>query len=333
MNAKGPNKAFGQMQNASQDLGSSNNVSLFREFLIVGGELGLKDFYTELAVLLLVVYLFVLIGNIMIFSVVMLDSRLHTPMYIFLSNLSFIDIVITTTVLPKMISVCLLNDIAISFSGCFLQLYVYLAFQSSESCLLGAMAYDRYVAICNPLRYNNIVTTRTCALLAISALALGLLFPLPSVIPASKLPFCNNQIFFWFCDFPPVVTLSCLDPAFFMFLALGSATLALCGPFAIVIWSYCKIIRSISRITSLDGRKKAFSTCSSHLIVVFLFYFAHMCVYISATAKHVPPNVLTLISILNCFLTPLVNPIIYSFRNKELKVALQKLVHVNKGFP
>ncbi|XP_035240166.1 olfactory receptor 6N2-like [Anguilla rostrata] len=326
MRANEVNNTTGQIDHALQQL--DYNQTFSGDFVIVGGELGLNDFYTELSVLLLVVYLVVIIGNLTVFSVVMLETKLHTPMYFFLSNLSIIDIVITTSVLPKMLMVCLWNDVVISFSGCFLQLYFYLAFQSVECFVLTAMAYDRYVAICNPLRYNDIVTPRTCVILAISAWICGILLPLPNVVPASRLSYCFNTIMFWFCDFPPVIALSCVDSTFLLVQALGIASIALVFPFFLIVFSYYRIVVAICKIKSLDGRKKAFSTCSSHLIIVILFFFAHLCVYISATIKNVHPNVLILISIFNCFLTPFANPIIYSFRNKDLKTAIRKHFHL-----
>ncbi|XP_036393628.1 olfactory receptor 6N2-like [Megalops cyprinoides] len=309
------------------------NVTLFTDFLIVGGKLGIQKFYTELAVILLVLYLIVLGGNLVILTVVILDSRLHIPMYIFLSNLAFIDIVITTTVLPKMISVCLWNNITISFSGCFLQMYIYLSFQSAEGFLLSVMAYDRYVAVCNPLRYNSIITNGVCALLATIAWVLAFILPALSVILATQLPFCNNEIMYWFCDYPPVVTLSCFDTTYLIDLALACALVIMYFPFTFIVWTYSKIIASVCKISSSEGRWKAFSSCTSHLTIVLAFYFAHSCVYISAKAKNIHPNVLILISIVNSFLTPLMNPVLYTLRNKEIKVALRKLIHVNKGFP
>ncbi|XP_035240219.1 putative gustatory receptor clone PTE01 [Anguilla anguilla] len=304
------------------------NQSHTQQFFIAGGELGLKHVYTELSVLLLVVYLLVVIGNSVVCIVVVLETKLHTPMYIFLGNLSMADIIITTSVLPKFISVGLLNDIAISYSGCFLQQNTYLSFQTVESLLLGVMAYDRYVAICNPLRYNDIITPRTCAVLAMCTLIAGILISSYNVLLASQLSFCGSHIMFWFCDFPPVIALSCSDSTFLLFLALASALAITVVPMTVIVWTYTKIILSICRIKSVDGRKKAFSTCSSHLSIVILFYFAHMCVYISSTVKNVHPNVLILISIMNCLLTPFANPIIYSLRNKELKTAIQKHFHI-----
>ncbi|XP_045559362.1 olfactory receptor 6N2 [Salmo salar] len=319
------------MANVSQPL--EFNVSLFSDFLIHGGELGLKEIYTDLAIFLLVVYIMVVIGNAMIITLVLLDSKLHTPMYIFLCNLSLIDIVITTSVLPKMISVCLWNDVSISFAGCFLQMYTYLTFQTAEGFLLCAMAYDRYVAICNPLRYNSIMTFKVCVILASTAWALGIILPALNVILASQLPFCSNQIMYWFCDYPPIVTLSCLDTTLLIDLALACALFVMYVPFTVIIWSYCKIIKSVCKIATSEGRKKAFSTCSSHLIVVLTFYTAHSCVYISAKSYHIHPNVLILISIVNCILTPLVNPLVYSFRNKQIKDSVLKLLFSNKVIP
>ncbi|XP_035241483.1 olfactory receptor 10J1-like [Anguilla anguilla] len=330
MRAQGANGTTEQTQNANQQL--DYNQSHIQQFLIAGGELGLKHFYTELSVLLLVVYLLVLISNFMVFFAVVLETKLHTPMYIFLSSLSLTDIIITTIVLPKMISVCLLNDIAISFSGCFLQQITYLTFQVTEGILLLLMRYDRYVAICNPLRYNDIISPRMCVLLSVFACIAGFLTMIPHTIYASRLPYCGTRLMFWFCDFPPVIALSCLDTTILLFTALGIALLVIVVTGSVIIWTYSKIIFAVLKMSSVDGRKKAFSTCSSHLSIVVLFYFAHLCVYISSTVKNVHPNVLILISIMNCLLTPFANPIIYSLRNKELKTAILKHFHINEVF-
>ncbi|XP_061072288.1 olfactory receptor 10J1-like [Conger conger] len=245
-------------------------------------------------------------------------------MYIFIGNLSLTDIIITTTVLPKIISVGLLNDIAISFSGCFMQQSTYLTFQSIEGFLLAIMGYDRYVAICNPLRYNDIITLKICAVLIMFACITGVVVILPITMYASTLPYCRKHIMFWFCDFPPVIALSCLDTTSLLLLALVNALFVIMIPGCVIIWTYSKIILTVCKIKSVDGRKKAFSTCSSHLTVVILFYGAHLIVYISSTVNNDNPSVLILISIINCILTPFANPIIYSFRNKELKTAIQK---------
>ncbi|XP_035241465.1 olfactory receptor 6K3-like [Anguilla anguilla] len=330
MRARGANGTTGQTQNANQQL--DYNQSHIQQFLIAGGELGLKHFYTELSVLLLVVYLLVLISNFMVFFAVVLETKLHTPMYIFLSSLSLTDIIITTSVLPKMISVCLLNDIAISFSGCFLQQITYSTFQVTEGILLLLMCYDRYVAICNPLRYNDIISPRMCVLLSVIACIVGFLMMIPLTMYTSRLPFCGNHLMFWFCDFPPVIALSCSDTTILLFTALGVALLVIAVPGSVIIYTYSKIIFAVLKMSSVDGRKKAFSTCSSHLSIVILFYFAHLCVYISSSVKNVHPNVLILISIFNCLLIPFANPIIYSLRNKELKTAILKHFYINEVF-
>ncbi|XP_034149312.1 putative olfactory receptor 10D4 [Esox lucius] len=300
-------------------------MNVVTEFLFIGGESGLNKFYPALAILLLVVYLMILIGNLIILTLVVTDPKLHTAMYIFLSNLSLIDIGITTNVLPKMISVCLWNDVTISYSACFIQMYVYLSLESTESFLLCVMAYDRYVAICHPLRYNTIINKNVCFLLATAAWTCGLCLPAYVVILTSQLPFCSNRINFWFCDHPPVVSLSCLDTTFLINVGIMCASIAIYFPFTIIIWSYFRIILAISKISSSEGRMKAFSTCSSHLTTVLIFYIAPSCIYISAKFKNVHCNVLILISIFNCFLTNSMNPIVYSFRNKDIKAALRKL--------
>ncbi|XP_066556196.1 olfactory receptor 6N1-like [Amia ocellicauda] len=199
----------------------------FQEFVIAGGDLSLVNFYAEISVALLMLYIVVIVGNLMIIVLVVTDQRLHKPMYFFLINLSFIDIVITTAVIPQMLAVFITGNGVISYMGCFSQMYFYLAFESIESFLLTVMAYDRYVAICNPLRYSAIITNKKCAVLTICAWILGLCGPIANVILASLLPFCKQyKIAYWYCDYPPVVTLACIDTTFEIDLALGIALLS-----------------------------------------------------------------------------------------------------------
>ncbi|MBN3300164.1 OR6N1 protein, partial [Amia calva] len=274
-------------------------------------------------------YIVVIVGNLMIIVLVVTDQRLHKPMYFFLINLSFIDIVITTAVIPQMLAVFITGNGVISYMGCFSQMYFYLAFESIESFLLTVMAYDRYVAICNPLRYSAIITNKKCAVLTICAWILGLCGPIANVILASLLPFCKQyKIAYWYCDYPPVVTLACIDTTFEIDLALGIALLVILLPFWIVIWSYSKIITCLLRIASSAERIKAFSTCSSHLVVVLTFFMSHTTIYICAKIKTVPPNVVISLSVLACFITPLVNPFVYSLRNKDIKQAWRKSLKI-----
>ncbi|XP_062329469.1 olfactory receptor 2K2-like [Osmerus eperlanus] len=316
------------MQNPSSE---DFNVTHVTEFLIVGTEQGLKNFYVELSFFILVVYIMILIGNLIIFTLVMTNYKLRTPMYIFLGNLSFIDIVIATSVHPKFITMVLQNDFTITFSGCFIQMYVYLGVQTVEGFLLCVMAYDRYVAICNPLRYSSIISGRVCAVMVTVAWVSGLLMPCFSVIFASQLPFCNTGVKFWFCDYPAVVWLSCWDTTFLIDVALSIAVVVMYIPFMLIVWSYYRIVLAICKIATSEGRIKAFSTCSSHLTVVLAFYLAHSCVYISAKVLKNNSNMLILISIINSALVPVLNPLIYTFRNKEIKDALQKLCcHVKR---
>ncbi|XP_058885613.1 olfactory receptor 6N1-like [Acipenser ruthenus] len=291
-----------------------------REFVIVGGEQSLEEFYTELSVSLLLVYLITLIGNLVIIVLVLIDHRLHTPMYYFLWNLSFVDIMIITTIIPKMLAVCLMKDNVISFEGCFLQMYFFLSFECTECFLLTVMAYDRYIAICKPLHYSTIITERMCVILVAIAWILGLLGPVTSVSLAAQLPFCGpNKLIYWFCDYPPVVQLACTDTTFLIDLALAVAMIVIYIPFLIIVWSYVRIIICIFRIPPGEGRRKAFSTCSSHLIIVLLYFFSSAFVYIVVRIGNVSSDTRTLLAVCYSFATPMANPIIYSLRNKEIR--------------
>uniref|UniRef100_A0A8C7FJG8 G-protein coupled receptors family 1 profile domain-containing protein n=1 Tax=Oncorhynchus kisutch TaxID=8019 RepID=A0A8C7FJG8_ONCKI len=223
---------------------------------------------SELAIFLLVVYLMILIGKLIILTLVATDPKLQSAMYMFLSHLSLVDIVVSTSVLAKMIAVSLWNDLLLSVFP---------------------------PVVCHYLK-------RLCGLLTTAAWASGLSLTVFCVIFAAQLRICSIKIHFWFCDLPPVVSLSCSDTTFLIDVALVS----------------------VCKIASSEGRMKAFSTCSAHLTVVLPFYLAHSCVYISATSENIHCKVIILISIVNCFLTPVINPIIYSLRNKETTAALRR---------
>ncbi|KAK6466235.1 olfactory receptor 6N1-like [Huso huso] len=305
-----------------------------REFVIVGGEQSLEEHFTELSVSLLLGYLITLIGNLVIIVLVLIDHRLHTPMYYFLCNLSFVDILITTAVIPKMLAVCLMNDNVISFEGCFLQMYCFLSFECTECFLLTVMAYDRYIAICKPLHYSTIITERMCVILVAIAWFLGLLGPFTSVILAAQLPFCGpNKLIYWFCDYPPVVKLACTDTTFLIDLALAIAMIIVYIPWLIIVSSYIRIIICIFRIPPGEGRSKAFSTCSSHLILVLTYFLSIGFVYIVVKIENISSDTRTLLAVCNCFITPMANPIIYSLRNKEIRDSFVRHTAINKVFP
>ncbi|XP_028647526.2 olfactory receptor 2AT4-like [Erpetoichthys calabaricus] len=294
-----------------------------KEFLLAGIP-GLQAHQNLLFIALLLVYLAVMVGNLLILYLVLLDQRLHTPMYFFLCHLSLLDILITTTILPKMFAVILLEDRIISFSGCFLQMYLVLAIGCTENLILIVMAYDRYIAIMKPLHYHLIINGKLCVLLTVGAWVLGYLTPFVPLINALSLTYCGpNTVAFCYCDYPTVVSLACADVTDIISMAFIIAMCIVNIPLLLILFSYLKIILNIYFMNTEDS-KKAFSTCSSHLIVVLTYYFSADLLYITVMIGNISADARVIIGVFIYLLTPLLNPIIYSLRNKQIKQAAEK---------
>ncbi|XP_061448010.1 olfactory receptor 6F1-like [Rhineura floridana] len=308
------------------DENGSPNQTVITEFILLGfGNLCVLRIPTF--VIFLVFYIVTLTGNIMITVVVLTDHSLHNPMYFFLGNLSFLEIWYTTSVVPKMLKTFLTAHEAISFSACLLQFYTFGSLAVSECFLLAVMSYDRYIAICHPLHYANSMSFRVCLKLATGSWIGGFLSPVVTILMVSVLPFCaSNEIDHFFCDLAPVVKLACGDTWKVRIPAFLIASLVSFSPFLLTVLSYYKIISTILKIPSAKSKQKAFSTCSSHLIVVTVFYGTLMVVYGVPTTTWCP-NLSKVFSVLYTVGTPMVNPIIYSLRNKDVKNALKKLLN------
>ncbi|XP_077652637.1 olfactory receptor 7A5-like [Urocitellus parryii] len=269
-------------------------------------------------------YLITVYGNLLILLAITLDSHLHTPMYLFLSNLSSSDICITSTTVPKMLVNMQTQSKAISFEGCIMQMHFFIVFASLENFLLAVMAYDRFVAICHPLHYTVIMNPRLCMLMVVVCWILSVLHALLQSLMVLRLSFCTDlEIPHFFCELNQVVQLACSDTSpndmvmYFTSVLLGG------GPLAGILYSYSKIVSSIRAISSAQGKYKAFSTCASHLSVVSLFYFTILGVYFSAAATHNSHSSATA-SVMYSVVTPMLNPYIYSLRNKDIKSALRR---------
>ncbi|XP_046293658.1 olfactory receptor 7A5-like [Marmota monax] len=269
-------------------------------------------------------YLITVCGNLLIILAITLDSHLHTPMYFFLSNLSFSDICITSTTVPKMLVNLQTQSQAISFEGCIMQMHFFIVFASLENFLLAVMAYDRFVAICHPLHYTVIMNPQLCMLMVVVCWILSVLHALLQSLMVLRLSFCTDlEIPHFFCELNQVVQLACSDTSpndmvmYFTSVLLGG------GPLAGILYSYSKIVSSICAISSAQGKYKAFSTCASHLSVVSLFYFTILGVYFSAAATHNSHSSATA-SVMYSVVTPMLNPYIYSLRNKDIKSALRR---------
>ncbi|KAM4690464.1 olfactory receptor 5V1-like [Rhinophrynus dorsalis] len=278
--------------------------------------------------LFLLMYIATLSGNILLIVVVRSDTQLHTPMYFFLSNLSFIDICFSSTIVPKILANTLAKDRSISFLGCAVQMFFYLGLGATESVLLAVMAYDRYAAICRPLQYNSIIGKHICRNLAAGSWFVSFLNSGIHAWFTFHLPFCkSNYLNHFFCEIPPLLRLSCRDTWLYEIAVFISGILLGSCSFLLIIVSYVHIISTILKIRSNKGKNKSFSTCASHFIVVFLYYGAIMFTYLRPRSSYSPDRDRA-VSILYTVVTPMLNPIIYSIRNKEVKGSLRKLITI-----
>uniref|UniRef100_A0A8D2E1X2 G-protein coupled receptors family 1 profile domain-containing protein n=1 Tax=Sciurus vulgaris TaxID=55149 RepID=A0A8D2E1X2_SCIVU len=295
------------------------NGTQISEFLLLGfsEEPGMQPFLFGLS---LSMYLITIFGNLFIIWAITLDSHLHTPMYFFLTNLSFSDICLTSTTVPKMLSK------VITFAGCISQIYFFVLFGCQENMLLTVMAYDRFVAVCHPLHYVSIMNPRLCLLMALGSWLISVLGSLPESMTILRLSFCTNrEIPHFFCDLPEVVKLACSDTLINNIVVYSAAIVLGVFPLTGILLSYSQTFSSILRISSAEGKYKAFSTCGSHLLVVSLFYGTGLGVYLSSAAS--PSSRMSLMaSVMYTMVTPMLNPFIYSLRNRDIKVALGRVL-------
>nr|XP_033780334.1 olfactory receptor 1468-like [Geotrypetes seraphini] len=279
----------------------------------------------------LVMYLITLLGNGTIIAVIRLDSHLHTPMYFFLSVLSSVDICFISVTVPNMLKNLLSDNKSISFSGCLTQVYFLIFIVGAECFLLAAMAYDRYVAICSPLQYTLVMNPRLCQWLVIGSFLGGGLKALLHTLMLLRLSFCGlNIINHFFCDLTGLYKLSCTDTSLNELMIFIEGPFSLMLPFVIIMLSYCYIIIAIMKMSSAEGRRKAFSTCSSHLTVVTLLYGSIIVMYVRPSSAYSPEKD-RVVSVVYTVLTPMLNPFIYSLRNNEMKDALKRTIWKKLG--
>ncbi|XP_007936151.1 olfactory receptor 8S1-like [Orycteropus afer afer] len=300
------------------------NHSTVTEFILLGLSMNPLNPHVQalLFVLFLGIYLLTLTGNLMMLLVIGADSHLHTPMYFFLSHLSFLDLCFSSVTVPKVLENFLSQKKTISVRGCLAQVFFLYVTAGTEACLLSVMAYDRYAAICHPLLYGQIMSKQLYMLLVWGSWGLGFLDAFINILLAMDLVFCEAQIIHHFsCEMPSILPLSCSDISRNIIVLLCSAFLHALGTFLLVFLSYARIISTILRMSSTSGRSKAFSTCSSHLTAVTLFYG-------SAVLRHLMPNSGSLVelifSVQYSVITPMLNPLIYSLKNKEVKAAVRR---------
>ncbi|XP_074083647.1 olfactory receptor 5P80-like [Macrotis lagotis] len=304
---------------------SGNNCTAVTEFIL----LGLTDDPTLNIILFLIflcLYAITLISNLSIITLIRKSSRLHTPMYLFLSHLAFVDIGYSSSVTPLMLKNFLVEKTIIPLGGCVTQLFFAVFFGTAECFLLAVMAYDRYVAICNPLLYSTNMTPRVCALLLIASYLGGCVNAWNCSACLLNLSFCGaNKINHFFCDYAPLFKLSSYHADFVEILPSASAGSIIAITVLIIIISYIYILFSVLKISSTEGRSKAFSTCTSHLTAVTLFYGTITFIYVLPKSSY-STDENKVISLFYMVIIPLLNPLIYSLRNNDIKVALRKLM-------
>ncbi|XP_053412851.1 olfactory receptor 6C74 [Nycticebus coucang] len=270
-------------------------------------------------------YMLSVTGNLTIITLTLLDLHLKTPMYFFLRNFSFLEVSFTTVCIPKFLFSMATGDKTISYNSCAAQLFFTILLGATEFFLLAAMSYDRYVAICKPLHYMTIMSGRVCNLLVFASWLAGFLIIFPPLLMGLQLDFCaGNTVDHFFCDVFPILQLSCTDTDLIELMALLSAILTLLVTLVLVILSYTHIIKTILKIPSSQQRKKAFSTCSSHMIVVSISYGSCIFMYVKPSAKE-RVSLNKGIALLSTSVAPMLNPFIYTLRNKQVKEAFKNI--------
>ncbi|XP_059137003.1 olfactory receptor 10J1-like [Peromyscus eremicus] len=300
------------------------NCTGVREFIFQGFS-NFQEYQLTLFVVFLALYILTLAGNVIIVTIIRIDHHLHTPMYFFLSVLSTSETFYSLVIIPRMLASLVGLSQTISLEGCGTQLFFFLGFAITNCLLLAVMGYDRYVAICNPLRYSIVMNWRVCVILASSVCATGFFLSLVQAVSIFRLPFCHSLIEHFFCDVRPVLNLACAVPVINDILTLVISLLAITAPATFLFISYVLIISTILKIASAEGRKKTFATCASHLTVVVIHYGCASIAYFKPKSENTRDQD-QLISVTYTVITPLLNPVVYSLRNKEVQDALRKVL-------
>nr|XP_003421456.2 olfactory receptor 5B12-like [Loxodonta africana] len=305
------------------------NISEVTEFILVGLTDAL-ELQAPSFLIFTLIYFITLLGNLGMIVLILLDPRLHTPMYFFLSNLSLVDCVYASAVTPKVMVGFLTGDKIISYNECATQMFFFAAFATTENFLLASMAFDRHAAVCKPLHYTTTMTSTVCVLLVTGSYICGLLQTSIHVALTFHLSFCHsNVVNHFFCDLLPLLALSCSD---IYTNEIVLFTLAACNVFftlLVILTSYLFIFIAIVRMHSAEGRKKAFSTCASHLTTVSIFYGTIIFMYLQPSSSH-SMNRDKISSVFYTVIIPMLNPLVYSLRNKDVKSALKKVVENSK---
>ncbi|XP_078518738.1 olfactory receptor 1f45-like [Lissotriton helveticus] len=304
------------------------NWTLVKEFLLLGFS-DHPEYGSLLFALFLTVYTMTILGNLIIMFIICTDSHLHTPMYFFLGNLSFIDIFLSSVTIPKLLATLISDNKTITFHACFTQLYCFISAGNMENLLLAVMAIDRYVAICDPLRYNVVMSWQVCLRMVAGSWMLVSLHSLLHTVLTAHLLFCeSNLVRHFFCEMTPLLALSCSPTRTNQLVIFTEGSFSLALPFLLILFSYFLILSSVLRIHSLNGKFQTMSTCASHLTSVLLFYGTLFSIYFKPSSSHSLDQD-RIVSIVYTVITPMINPFIYSLRNKDLKAALRRVIHSN----
>ncbi|XP_058409880.1 olfactory receptor 2G6-like [Diceros bicornis minor] len=301
------------------------NDSTFSGFILLGFSNRLQ-LETALFVVILIIYFLSFLGNVTIIIVSLMDLRLHIPMYFFLSNLSFMDLCLTTCTVPQTLANFKEKDKTITYGGCVTQLFIALGLGEAECVLLSVMAYDRYAAVCCPLHYMVIIHPQLCFQLTVTSWLIGFGSSIVQTALTMTLPFCGkNQVDHLFCEVPVMLKLACTNTSINEAEVFAVSVFFLVVPLSLILVSYGHITRAVLKIKSAQGRRKAFGTCGSHLMVVIIFFGTLIFMYLQPPSSY-SQDVNKSIALFYTLVTPLLNPLIYTLRNKDFKGALRKLV-------
>ncbi|XP_074083778.1 olfactory receptor 5B12-like [Macrotis lagotis] len=301
------------------------NGSEVKEFILVGLT-DLSEFQVPGFIIFAIIYFITLVGNLGMITLIYWDSRLHSPMYFFLSNLSLVDFGYSSAVTPKVLAGFLPGNKIISYNECATQLFFYVGLITVENYLLAVMAYDRHAAVCKPLHYTTLMTSNTCAHLAIGCYICGFVTSAIHTGNTFSLHLCkSNVVQHFFCDIPPLMALSCSDIHINEMVVFFVASINVFGAFFIILISYFVILITILRMHSAEGRQKAFSTCASHLVAVSIFYGTVIFMYLQPSSSH-SMDTDKIASVFYTMIIPMLNPLVYSLRNKEVKSAFKKIM-------
>ncbi|XP_070584809.1 olfactory receptor 6X1-like [Erythrolamprus reginae] len=306
------------------------NMSRVTEFILLGIPF-LYDLHRVFFAVGLFMYIVTILGNGFILIIVAIEPRLQTPMYTFLSNLAFLEICYTSTVVPKLLQTFIQNKTTICFHCCLIQVFFHFSFGSTELFILTAMAFDRYLAICKPLQYPIMMSKHVCIQMNLATWYIAFLIVISQYFMFQGLLFCrSNVVDSFFCDIGPLLRLACMDTHLFESLRLLAAFAIVIMTLLLIVLSYVFIIATILRIPSAIGRKKAFSTCTSHLLVVSILYGALVFMYVRPNV-HSSDHLTRTVAVLNTTLIPMINPFIYTIRNAEVTKAVQNVIQKMKG--